>query len=140
MASRAAARTGADIEAGSKSERVRTLEYAVKPNSPTSPKRKLIAGGGVLAGTALASLFFILAELLNRAIRRPVDLVRGLGVQPLATIPYIEEEGVKRRRRALKTILVVGTLIAIPTVLWAIHTYYLPLDLLIEKAMTQAGL
>ncbi len=110
------------------------------PSSPPSPNRKLIAGGGVFAGTALAGLFFVLTELLNRTIRRPVDLMRGLGVQPLATIPYLEEESVRRRRRAMKTILVAGILIAIPIGLWAIHTFYLPLEVVIERVLDRVGL
>lgn len=140
VASRAAARSGVDIEAASKGERVRALEYAAVPESPTSPNRKLVAGGGVFAGTALASVFFALAELLNRAIRRPVDLVRGLGIQPLATIPYMEEETSRRRRRTVKTLVVLAFLIAIPVGLWLVHTYYLPLDLVVEKVIERLGL
>jgi uncharacterized protein involved in exopolysaccharide biosynthesis len=140
VADRAAAQTGEQIEVNKKGARFTVIEQAVEPSSPTSPNRKLIAGGGVFAGSALAGLFFVLAELLNRVIRRPVDLTRSLGVQPLATIPYIEEESVRRRRRAFKTIFVVGILIAIPVGLWALHTFYLPLETLIEKVLDRVGL
>ncbi|NNE80990.1 MAG: lipopolysaccharide biosynthesis [Silicimonas sp.] len=140
VAARATAQTGEQIELTAKGERISVIEQAATPSSPTSPRRKLIAGGGIFAGAALASLFYILSELLNRAIRRPVDLTRGLGIQPLVTIPYIEEESTRQRRRAIKTIAVVGALIAIPFGLWAIHTFYLPLDLLIANAMTRVGL
>ena len=140
VAERAAAQTGDQIVANNKDQRVTVIEQATPPSAPTSPNRKLIAGSGVFAGSALAALFFVLTELLNRTIRRPVDLMRGLGVQPLATIPYLEEESVRRRRRALKTILVVGILIAIPIGLWAIHTFYLPLELVIEQVLDRVGL
>ncbi len=140
VADRAAAQTGEQIEINKKGARFTVIEQAVEPSSPTSPNRKLIAGGGVFAGSALAGLFFVLTELLNRSIRRPVDLTRSLGVQPLATIPFIEEESIRRRRRALKTIFVVGILIAIPVGLWALHTFYLPLELLIEKVLERVGL
>ncbi len=137
---RAAAQTGDQIVVNNKDERVTVIEQATPPSAPTSPNRKTVAGGGVFAGSALAGLFFILTELLNRTIRRPVDIVNALGVQPLATIPYLEEESVRRRRRALKTILIVGILIAIPVGLWAIHTFYLPLELVIEKVLDRVGL
>ena len=140
VADRAAAQTGEQIEVNKKGARFTVIEQAVEPSSPTSPNRKLIAGGGVFAGSALAAVFFVLTELLNRSIRRPIDLTRSLGVQPLATIPFIEEESVRRRRRALKTIFVVGILIAIPVGLWALHTFYLPLELLIEKVLDRVGL
>jgi len=139
-ASRATARSGADIEAAAKGERLRVLEHAVEPDTPESPNRKLIAGGGVIAGSALAGLILALTELLNRSIRRPIDLTRGLGVQPLATIPFIEDAAVLRRRRFLKTVLVIGILLAIPIGLYAIHFYYLPLDLLVEKIALRVGL
>lgn len=123
-----------------KDERVRVIERAVPPNRPTSPNRKLVAGGGVFVGTALAAVFFVLTELLNRTIRRPLDLTRGLGVQPLATIPFIERETVLRRRRALGSVGVLLAVAAIPIMIWAIHTFYLPLDLLGERALEIIGL
>ena len=136
----AKAQTGERIEVLSKGERVSVIEQAVPPSQPNSPNRTLIAGGGVFLGTALAVAFFVLTELLNRAIRRPIDLVRGLGIQPLATIPYLEEETTKRRRRAFSTIVIAGLMIAIPIALWAVHTFYLPLDLLVDKALGALGL
>lgn len=120
-------------------ERIKVVERAIPPTSPSSPNRKLVAGGGVFVGSALAGLFFTLTELLNKAIRRPVDLTRGLGVQPLATIPYIERESVRQRRRALYTILIAGIALAIPIVLWAVHTFYQPLDLVYLKVLETLG-
>ncbi|MCV6591875.1 MAG: lipopolysaccharide biosynthesis [Silicimonas sp.] len=140
VADRALAEQGDQIEVNKKGERVTVIEQAVAPSAPTSPNRKLIAGGGVFLGGGLAAFFFLLTELLNRSIRRPVDLTRALGVQPLATIPYMEEESVRRRRRALKTILLAAILIAIPVGLWAIHTFYLPLEIVLERILERVGL
>lgn len=136
----AKAQTGARIEDLSVGSRLTVTEQPVAPSEPNSPNRQLIAGGGVIAGSGLAALFFVLTELINRSIRRPVDLVRSLGIQPLATIPYLEEERVSRRRRAILTILTVGVILAIPIGLWAIHTFYLPLDLVVEKVLDKIGL
>ncbi len=138
--SRATAEQGVDVETSAKGERVVLVERASVPSGPTSPNRKLIAGGGVFVGSGLAAVFFVLTELINSAIRRPVDLVRGLGVQPLATIPYLEEPSVRRRRRMLKILFIVFVMISIPVGLWAIHTYYMPLDLLLEKVLERFGL
>lgn len=140
VGSRATAEQGVDVEDGGGSEKVVVIEQASVPSSPTSPNRKLIAGGGVFAGTALAALFFTLTELLNRTIRRPADLIRGLGVQPLVTLPYLEEESVRNRRRYMKTAFMIAALIAIPVAFWALHTFYLPLDLLFEKIAEKMGL
>ena len=137
---RSAAQTGEIIEAKSKGERITPIEQAVVPNGPTSPNRKLIAGGGIFAGGALAAVFFVLTELLNRTIRRPIDLTRGLGVQPLATIPYIELPGERKKRRALVGIITFLGLAAIVAGLWVIHTKYIPLDLLFERIIERVGL
>lgn len=137
---RSTAEQGVDVETSAKGERVALIEQAAVPQAPTSPNRKIIAGGGVLAGSALAGVFFILTELVNNAIRRPVDLTRGLGVQPLATIPFLEEASVRRRRRTLKILFILFVLVTIPFGLWSIHTYYLPLDLLFEMVLERVGL
>lgn len=137
---RSTAEQGVDVETSAKGERVALIEQASVPEQPTAPNRKLIAGGGVFVGSALAAVFFIVTELINGAIRRPVDLMRGLGVQPLATIPYLEEPSVRRRRRMLKLSFILFVVISVPLALWAIHTYYLPLDLLFEKSLERVGL
>lgn len=136
---RAKARTGELIEVSAKGERVSVIEQAVEPTEPDSPNRKLIAGGGVFVGSALAALFFTLTELLNKSIRRPVDLTRGLGVQPLATIPYIEEEGASQKRQVMALVASFGIVFALAAGLWAVHAFYMPLDLLFEKVMTRVG-
>ena len=140
VAARSKAQTSEIIEETAKGERITPLERAVVPSGPSSPNRKLIAGGGVFAGGALAALFFVLTELLNRTIRRPVDLVRGLGVQPLATIPFLELPGERRKRRFLTGFVVFLILAAIVAGLWAIHTQYLPLDLVFERIVERVGL
>ncbi len=136
----AKAQTGERIEVLAKGQRITVLEQAVPPTEPTSPNRPLIAGGGVFLGAGLAGAFFLLSELLNRAIRRPSELVSGLGIQPLATIPYLETTGAKRRKRALSFLVILAIAIGIPVALWLVHYYYLPLDLLIEKVIDRLGL
>ncbi len=128
------------MEAASKGERVELVEPAIVPNRKSSPNRRLIAGGGIFVGTSLACVFFVLSELLNSSIRRPVDLTRRLRIMPHATILYLEEASVCRRRRVFKVIFLVFVLISILTGMWAIHTYYLPLDLLLEKVLKRVGL
>jgi polysaccharide chain length determinant protein (PEP-CTERM system associated) len=140
VAARSTAEQGVDVEVAAKGERVALIEQATVPNNPSSPNRKMIAGGGVVVGSGLAALFFTLTELLNRSIRRPVDLTRGLGVQPLATIPFLEQEGTRRRRRLLQIVFIVAALVAIPVGLWAVHTYVMPLELLADLVLERLGL
>lgn len=140
VASLATARVGESIQTQNKGERVSVIERAAPPNYASGPNRKLIAGGGLVLGTGLATLIFALLEFTNRAIRRPIDLTRSLGVQPLATIPFIEQESVKKRRRLVYMFLIAAAVVAVPLAVWALHTYYLPLDLLFEKILGTLGL
>jgi polysaccharide chain length determinant protein (PEP-CTERM system associated) len=140
VANQAKAQTGERIEVLSKGERISVIEQATPPSEPSSPNRPLIAGGGVALGLAFAVAFFLLLELTNRTIRRPGDLVSGLTIQPLATIPYLETAAGRTRRRAMQ-IGMIGSLVGgVSFVLWAVHVYYLPLDLLARNLMNSLGL
>ena len=134
------AQTGERIEVLSKGERITVIEQAVPPNSPNSPNRRLIAGGGVLLGAALAAAFFVLTELINLTLRRPIDLTRAIGVQPLATIPYLESTVAKRKRRALTAVGLLLVATAVIVGLWAIHVFYMPVDLLIDRGLDRIGI
>jgi polysaccharide biosynthesis transport protein len=82
----------------------------------------------------------VLLELLNRSIRRPSELVSQLGIQPFATIPYIRTRREMRWKRGVLVAVLLLIAVAIPAGLFAIHTYYLPLDLLIRQLLEKTGL
>ena len=69
-------------------------------------------------------------EMLNRSIRRPVDISAGLGIQPFATVPYIKTGSETRWKRGAVVAALVVALGVIPLALLLVHTYYMPLDLL----------
>ena len=134
------AATGERLEVLSKGERFEVIETATPPQWPTSPNRKLLAAASVAAGIAAGLGLIVLLELLNRAIRRPVEITNALGIQTFGTIPYVRT----RRERVVKQLIIISLLllfvIGVPAAIWAVHTYYLPLDLLIEKAADKLGL
>ncbi|MBW4710764.1 lipopolysaccharide biosynthesis [Roseobacter sp. YSTF-M11] len=127
------ARMGERIELSAKGERITVLEPANVPNSPSGPNRAGIAGMGVFAGLGLAGGLFVLLELLNQTIRRPSEITRALEITPLAVIPRYETAADRRRRRILQLATIGVVITVVPTVLWAIDTYYMPLDQLFEK-------
>jgi len=129
----AAARMSSRVEAAAKGERITVLEAASVPDEPARPNRKQIAALGVLLGLGLAGGLFFLLELLNQVIRRPVDIVKALDITPLATLPNIETIAHRRWRRAVQFASLLAVIAMVPTVLWAVDTYYMPLDLLFEK-------
>ncbi|MEO0566875.1 MAG: lipopolysaccharide biosynthesis [Pseudomonadota bacterium] len=134
------ASTGERIEVLARGQRISVIEPPAVPSSPSKPNRKLIAGGGGFAGILAGLGLVALLEFLNRSIRRPEDLVSRLGITPLATIPYIPTTGETMRRSAFRTTRLLIILLGIPAVLYALHVYYLPLDLLAERVMDRVGI
>jgi uncharacterized protein involved in exopolysaccharide biosynthesis len=132
---RARAETGDMIEALSKGQRIAVIEQATPPGAPISPDRgRLVAagvGGGLLSGLALV----LLLELLNTSVRRPVDISRKLEILPIGVLPYIRTRREIAFRRLKIGSAFLAVLIALPLGLWAVNTYYMPLDLLAERIL-----
>jgi polysaccharide chain length determinant protein (PEP-CTERM system associated) len=135
VAARGRAAVGERIEMTSRGERFSLIEPPAEPGSPVRPRRVLIAGAGVFGGFGLGFGLIVLLELLNRSIRRPAELSSKLGIQPFATIPYIRSPGERRWKMGLVlgVLLLVG--VGLPLLLFAIHTFHLPLDLLLGETL-----
>jgi polysaccharide chain length determinant protein (PEP-CTERM system associated) len=140
VASLSKARLGEQIELTARGQRITLIEPASVPTSPARPNRPMIAATGVAAGAGLAFAFFMLMEFLNRTVRRPAEVTSGLGITPLATIPFIETAFHRRMRRTAQIAALAAVIIGVPAALWAIDTYYLPLDLLAQRLLGQIGL
>jgi len=91
-------------------------------------------------GLALAAGLFLLMEILNRSVRRPAEVIKGLGITPLATVPYIESRGRRIMRRSTRVLAMLIVLTGVPAALWAVDQYYLPLDLLAERIWNRLGI
>ena len=138
--SQATAAMGERIELLSKGERYTLLEQAVPPPEPTSPNRPMIAGatlgGGIAGGLALV----LLLELLNSSIRRPVEITSKLGITPIGTLPYIRTRREKLMRRLAMGVLFLVVGVGIPAAILYVHLTYLPIDILIRRALQMTGL
>ena len=129
------AQMGERIEVSAKGQRITVIEPANVPTDPSSPNRLKIAGMGIGAGLALAAGLFMLLEFLNQSVRRPEDIVAALDITPLATLPLMETAAHRRWRRAAQLATLAIVIVSVPATLWAVDTYYMPLDLLYEKLM-----
>lgn len=134
------AQTGERIEVLSKGERFSLIDEPTLPNSPSKPKRRLIAAAGMIGGIGAGLAFVLLMEMLNRSIRRPVELTARLGIQPFATVPYIRTPGEVKRKRSIVLAVLALIAVVIPATLWAVNTYYMPLDLLYSDLIAPSGL
>ena len=134
---RNSAQVGERIEILSKGERFSLIEQPSYPGGPVRPKRMLITAAGVVGGIGAGIGFVVLMEMLNRSIRRPVDLSARLGIQPFATVPYIRTRSETRWKRSVIVTVLAVIAVAIPAGLFALHTYYMPLDLLLGQVLEQ---
>ncbi len=128
------------IEALSKGEKVAVIEGASVPDRPLKPKRLLIAAGGIVGGIFLGLGTILLIELLNRSVRRPKDLVKAFGITPIATVPYIRTPHETVARRSMFLALLGLAVIGIPALIYAVHIYYLPLDVLLATVAAKIGI
>ena len=134
------AQVGERIEVLSKGERFSLIQQPNLPTKPASPNRKLIAAAGMLGGITAGLGFILLMELLNHSIRRPGELTAKLGIEPFATLPYIRTPGEMRRKRTIVAGTVALIAVALPALLFAVQTYYMPLDALMDQALAKVGL
>jgi uncharacterized protein involved in exopolysaccharide biosynthesis len=140
VANRARAETGDTIEALAKGQRITVVEQAVAPRAPESPNRVLLAGAGLGAGIVMGLGLVVLLEVLNNAVRRPADLVNRLGITPFGTIPLIRTRWEVLRRHAIITAAFVAVIVALPLMLWLVHLYVTPRDLLLARFTGAGGL
>jgi len=124
----------------SKGQRVSVVDQPSVPDEPSSPNRKLIAFGGSLAGIGMAIALIVLLEVLNTSVRRPADLTERFGIAPLAVLPIVRSPADRMMHQAMTLGVVAVTVLGVPLVLFLIHTYYLPLDLIAAKAMLKLGI
>ena len=133
------AAAGERIEVLSKGEKISVLDAATVPNSPAKPNRPLIALGGIAAGMFLGIGTIVLTELLNRAVRRPKDIVKAFGITPLVTIPYMRTPNETMRRRSVFIGLLLLAVVGIPAIIYAVHVFYQPLDIILSRLAAQVG-
>lgn len=140
VSNKSRAETGDTIEALSKGQRISVIEQAVTPQEPDRPNRLAIAAGGVGGGFAAGLGLVLLLELLNSAIRRPVDLTARLGITPFGTLPLLRSRAQIRRRRLVVAGAFAVVMVALPAGLWVVHTQVTPLDLLWNRVLDRVGL
>lgn len=140
VAGRAEALTGTQIENRSEGARFSLLDSAAVPEKPIAPRNKRIVAMGGFAGLALALGVILILEMTNRTVRRPKDVALFLQNQPLGAIPVIRTQKEVRAAHLRHAFATMAGTAAIPAVLAAIHHYYIPLPLLIDKVASNLNL
>jgi uncharacterized protein involved in exopolysaccharide biosynthesis len=130
----AAARLGETLERDQQSEKLEVIDQPTQPQEPISPNRPKIAGITAVLALMLGGGIAVVAELLDRAIRRSSDLYSVVDSELVMSVPYIYTQSELRHRK--KKFLLVLAMVVILLASGAAAAYWVlpPLDLIIAKA------
>lgn len=133
------AKISESLEQENKAERFVLLEAPLLPEKPVKPNRKkVVAMGFVLAPVGTGALVMLL-EMMNQRVRGSKALASVLGRRVLGTIPYIHTRAEIARRKKLRNLAILLGIVLIASILVIVHFLYMPLDLLLFKALARFG-
>jgi uncharacterized protein involved in exopolysaccharide biosynthesis len=125
---------GETLERDQQSEKLEVIDQPTQPQEPISPNRPKIAGIAAVLAIMLGGGIAVVAELLDRAIRRSSDLYSVVDSELVISIPYIYTQSELRHRKnkfwLALTIVVVLLVVGAAAAYWFLP----PLDLIIAKA------
>ncbi|OEC35133.1 polysaccharide chain length determinant protein, PEP-CTERM locus subfamily [Pseudomonas cuatrocienegasensis] len=126
-----------NLEQENKAERFVLLEPPLMPERPVKPNRKKIAALGFFLALAGSGGMVVFLETLNQRVRGADALTSVLGKRILVSIPYIFTQAELKRRRRWLAIMIVSAILVVVTSLVLLHLLYMPLDLLVFKALAR---
>ncbi len=134
------ARVAQSLESDQQGERFTLIDLPLPPEEPVSPNRLLIFAAGFILSLGLGVGLAWLRESMDTTVRGRDELLRIIGVAPLALVPHItttQDLETARRRTRLTLGSAVGTF-CIALVL--VHLFYRPLDVIWFSLMQRFGL
>ncbi|KDD69079.1 GumC family protein [Pseudomonas mandelii] len=129
------AKISESLEQENKAERFVLLESPLMPEKPVRPNRKKVVAMGFLLAPVGAGALVMLIEMMSQRVRGAQALASVLGRRVLVSIPYIHTKAELARRRKWRMLLIVCGVATIAIFLVLLHFLYMPLDLLMFKAL-----
>ncbi|MGE8177020.1 GumC family protein [Pseudomonas fluorescens] len=129
------AKISESLEQENKAERFVLLESPLMPEKPIRPNRKKVVAMGFVLAPVGAGALVMLLEMLNQRVRGAEALASVLGRRILVAIPYIYTRAELARRKQWRMRLIVSGVVMIMLFLVLLHFFYMPLDLLMFKAL-----
>lgn len=129
------AKISESLEQENKAERFVLLESPLMPEKPIKPNRKKVVAMGLVLAPVGAGALVMLLELINPRVRGAEALASVLGKRVLVSIPYIHTRAELARRKQWRVRLAIIGVVIFAFLLVLVHFLYMPLDLLMIKAL-----
>src|SRR5258708_31604916 len=129
----AAARLCETLERDQQSEKLELFDQPTQPQEPNSPNRPKIAGIAAVLALMLGGGIAVVAELLDRAIRRSSDLYSFVDRELVMSIPYIYTQSELRHRKKKLWFAFAMVVVLLAGGAAAVYWFLPPLDLIIPK-------
>lgn len=126
-----------NLESENKSERFSVLEPPVLPEKPFKPNRVKIFVLGFFLAVVSSGGAIMLLESIDKRIRGVEAFAHVLGYRPLVSIPYFRNQDEILRFKRLKMFVFWGVILAVVTVVVALHFLYMPLDVLFVRVLAR---
>jgi len=126
-----------NIELENKGERFVLTEAPIFPEKPIKPNRLLIILAGFLGAIVAAIGLAVLMEALDKRVRGVDVLASIMRIQPMATIPYITNKAELKRKKYIVIYTLFSILIIIMLILFLVHFFLMPLDVLTTKILSR---
>lgn len=121
------------LEESQRSERFTIIEPANMPDKPFKPNRIRILILGLFIAFGVGGGIAVVLESLDTTIESAEKLASLTDLPVLATIPRVLTATQRRQRRLKTTVYACVVLVLVAGGLYAVHTFYMPLDLLYIK-------
>jgi polysaccharide biosynthesis transport protein len=127
------------LEMEHKGERFTLIDPPQEPLKPISPNRPAILFLGLILAVASGIGSVFLVEMMGTTIHSEKNIASILGVLPLMSIPYLENEEERNTYTKQRLILISSTLIAIVIAICCFHFFVMPLDVFWYKLLRIIG-
>ena len=134
------AREAQDLEQNQISQKLTLVDPPTVPEEPYKPNRMalLLVGAVLSLGCGVGS--GSLGEFMDTSMHTPRDLSALTSRPLLAAIPNIQTHRERRRRRMKVLLTVLGVLAGTLVLLWLVHTFIRPLDVIWIQIMRKVQL
>lgn len=127
------------LEIEKKGERFTLIDPPQEPLEPVSPNRIAILFLGMVLAIAGGLGSVALAEMMDSTIHSEKTITMLLGVEPLATIPYLESRQEYQELKKRQIMLVIGISASALIALIIFHFVIMPLDVFWYKLLRITG-